>query len=337
MQIFRTQRTPLAEFQEILATQGSTGDRLDWSKLTLSKIKPVSNVRNTSVTLTGQAGSGIVGTITLNYNRIDISRYYNKVGAVNKKPVIRLSAGITGNKTLTDVIQQINQALGLSLEASGVYRDLNSVSFTVPNKNSSIAVTLVANTNISGLGETSLRLVPGTTLEVEFLNIGAVLANAMPVRNHVPFLNGNKIKNNAGWDISIDTPRTIPDVFTYGIDLTAVLHMASLLDGPDYLDKVSGTGSATIYRIKPSFMTGINAKLAAAGMPTIDPTWVFNPASSSYNTALVYIIKTTDDAKLTASRINPQYSHVLEIPYTALVSAEDLIDTPLYLHFNLLV
>lgn len=337
MQLFRAKSTPLSEFQEMLIAQAQTGDKLDVSKLTLSRIKPQATGPNTTVTITGVLGSGITGTIALGYNRIDLSKFYNKFGQVTKKPVVRIAAMASSTKALADVILQLNTALGLTLTDTGTYKDLNAVSFTVPTKGAKTAVTLTANTNITGTGATSLRLVPGTTLQIEFENIGAVLTSALLQRNTTPFLNGNMVQNTAGWTVDINVPKVIPDAITRDLDFTADLRLTDTSVSTDFIIKTGGTSYDTTYAFERPLLSKINARLTGAGLPAIREDWSWLPNSSSYDTGLAKVLKVKTDVTLSASRLNPKFSHVLVIPYVALETPNELVESSLYLHLNILV
>ena len=291
------------------------------------------DVANSSMSFMMDPLAGYTGSMVVKYNRLDLSKALNKFGAITRYPTVRIFGNPGTASTVYGVIDQINNALGIKLNTSGNYRDIDDTAFTIPNKNTSVQIAINTNPGgVNGVPPFSLQLLPGTACLVNLFNQGYVLGGAAAQRNTNPFVN-----SSAGLAWKHPTANALANVQkTKALPLfnEDFSNIFSAYTASNIVTAVAGASNTVNFTLTSAFRTAINTRLTAAGVPLIN-TWVYNVHWSIADTAAeYYAARVFYTAGLTDVRVNKAFNSVmiLEVNYHTVTAG--WISEPYYLHFN---
>lgn len=200
MKVPLTNVEPLAE---IMAMLKEANPNLDTSTVSAYKMT-AGTTRNTTLYLLGSSAAGIAGRLTIDYDRLNPAAAFSKFGDLTKHRPLRLY-GIPGSTIkISDVLDQINELLGIKLTMTGQFRDIIDNTFVLPAKNSSIVVEILPYVSASGQLPLNLRIMPTTKLSLNVVSGGSRLVGLNKGLN--PFVKADRTIN---WSLS---PKPITDM-----------------------------------------------------------------------------------------------------------------------------
>ena len=211
--------------------------------------------RNTTVTLRANVEYGVKGQLTVALDRTDLSELYNKFPSGTKRPLFKHFGMVGSTITISAIISQINQMLGTAFTVSGDLQDLTDAQFVMPTKDSSIMVSISANPK-------SVRLVPGTVLEIEIYGSGAILQNALVNRSLNPIVAAAGTIPYGGIAVNPASPKKHPGFAMKYLDFSAI--MAGR--GMNEVINQQYTYPYFILTMNATLFAAINAKLSANGL-----------------------------------------------------------------------
>ena len=295
-------------------------------------VRSLTGSPNTAVMLSVSAEYGAQGRFEVTFDRTDLSELYNKFPSGNRVPTFRMFGNPGDRITFSNIIDQVNQFLGTNLKMTGQLQDLVDKQFVLPAKDSHINVEILAS-------DKSVRLTPGTKLELLIVANGAVLTSAFVNRSLNPIVNASgKIAYN-GLLIDPATPKELPSFKLMYMDFTAI----NINNGGMLTAVVSAySGSAVYYDIylKQSVFDAVNAKLVAGGLSPLKNrrvaadilSWSKDPVE-----ACSRIPKSVNHPSLAnLSIINRNFTHVIPVPivYGGQTEGPTSYATDYYLHYN---
>jgi hypothetical protein len=210
---------------------------------------------NTKVVLQG-TGAVVSGNITVAYNRLNIKKVFNAFGSVLKRPVVKIHRPdkTTTTVTVAQIIQEINETLGINFDTISVYKDFaGSTSITLPAIGSYIDVDIP----VDGSASTSLRLVPDAAnpLQVRILVAGYTIVAVITDRMIRPILGATPLMTlRQNGLININDGKKVAQFLAYNQDFTSVF---------DGINHTTETGHGVI---TGAAVTRFNAKMTELGI-----------------------------------------------------------------------
>lgn len=210
-----------------------------------------------------------VGHLTVEYNAADLGKLVNIYGDHTRLPEVFFFGDVGTPYKLSDILSIVNAALGLELQMSGTYIDLEDQTFTAPDKDESITLTLVPKAiPVGGSTYFPLRLIASKKTVISVVNRGSKISTAAPNRGINPFMTENRELVWDGERQLVDTPTLsyIPGLI--GLDFTDVFGTPTLIntafngDGKILSNVHGGMLNNDVRAI-------INARLASVGIPPI--------------------------------------------------------------------
>ena len=297
-------------------------------------VRSLTGSPNTAVMLSVSAEYGAQGRFEVTFDRTDLSELYNKFPSGNRMPMFRMFGNPGDVITFSNIIDQVNQLLGTNLKMTGQLQDLVDKQFVLPAKDSHINVEILAS-------DKSVRLVPGTKLELLIVANGAVLTSAFVNRSLNPIVNASgKIAYN---DLSIDpaVPKELPSFKLMYMDFTAInINNGGMLTAVAGARASDGTFVYYDIYLKQSVFDTVNAKLVAGGLPPLKNRRVAADIvvySSNPVDPCSRIPKSVNDPSLAnLSIINRNFTHVIPVPivYGGQTEGPTSYATDYYLHYN---
>lgn len=200
MKIPLTNVEPLAEIMAMLKEENP---QLDTSAISAYKMTAGTS-RNTTLYLIGSSIAGIAGRLTVDYDRLNPADVFSKFGDLTKHRPLRLY-GVPGTTIkISDVLDQINDLLGIKLTMTGQFRDIIDSTFVLPAKNSSIVVDILPYVSATGQLPLNLRIMPTAKLSLNVKSGGSQLVGLNKTIH--PFVKADKTIN---WTLS---PRPVTDM-----------------------------------------------------------------------------------------------------------------------------
>ena len=210
---------------------------------------------NTKIVLMG-TGAVVSGSITVAYNRLNIKKVFNTFGSVLKRPVVKIHRPdkTTTTVTVAQIIQEINETLGINFDTISVYKDFSgTTSITLPAVGSYIDVDIP----VDGSASTALRLVPDAAnpLQVRILVAGYTIVAWITDRLIRPILGASPLMSiRQGGLVNTTDGKRVAQFLAYNQDFTSVF---------DGLNHTTETGHGTI---TGTAVTRFNAKMAELGI-----------------------------------------------------------------------
>lgn len=298
---------------------------------TVTNVAVSTGDRNTTVTLRANVEYGVKGQFTVALDRTDLSELYNKFPSGTKRPLFKHFAMAGSTVTVSAIISQINQMLGTAFTVSGGVQDLTDAQFVMPTKDSSIMVSISANPK-------SVRLVPGTVLEIEIYSSGAILQNVLVNRNLNPIVGAAGTIPYGGISVNPANPKKHPGYALKFMDFSALMAgktWASITS--DTLNTADGKRDEWL---NIPFRDAVNTKLVAAGIPPL----LTNSLGQTPSTAIGgswywdnYMFKRTADFKTNPLVNSDDFDYFLVLPKATLKQTESATAyaTDYYMHYNL--
>ena len=298
-------------------------------------VRSLSGSPNTAITLSANPEYGAQGRFEVTFDRADLSELYNKFPSGNRAPTFRMFGNPGDVITFSNIIDQVNQFLGTNLKMTGQLQDLVDKQFVLPAKDSHINVEILAS-------DKSVRLTPGTKLELLIVANGAVLTSAFVNRSLNPIVNASGKIAYSSLLIDPAVPKELPSFKLMFMDFTVI----NINNVSDLFTSVkvgeAGDNSIAWYdvHLKQSVFDAVNAKLVAAGLSPLKNTKVAariaryrdNPVDPRSR-----IPKSVNDPSLASlSIINRNFTHVIPVPivYGGQTEGPTSYATDYYLHYN---
>lgn len=290
---------------------------------------------NTVAQLSVNAEYGMQGRFTVRFDRTDLSELYNKFPSGARMPLFRMFGDPGTIITFSNIIDQVNQFLGTSFTISGQLQDLVDKQFTLPSKNASITVEILAS-------DKSVRLLPGTKLSILVVANGAILSSAIVNRSLNPIVNAAGVIPFNGVNIDPANPKEYPGFRLMYLDFTAInIQLGGMLTAVVTSNAMDWSYVYYTVNLKPEAFDLINAKLASVGLSPLKSRRVSGEILSydkNPNNAIAKVPKSVNDPSLAnVSVINRNnFTHVIPIPvnYGGQTEGPTSYAATYYLHYN---
>lgn len=212
----------------------------------------------------------VSGYLTLNYKAADLGKLVNVFGDLTKPPMVKFWSDAGASRKLSDIVNIMNNALGLQLNMSGLYTDLEDQTFTVPAKNGSVILTLSPKViPVGGSSIMPIRLAESKKAVIEVFNRGSHIGAAIANKAMTPYKSelGELIWNGETQLVDAPTMSYLP--------LLAQLDFTDLFGTPQLLNAAFNAGGREIQSGYAAVMNAetraiVNARLATVGIPPID-------------------------------------------------------------------
>lgn len=227
----------------------------------------------------------VSGYLTLNYKAADLGKLVNVFGDLTKPPMVKFWSDAGASRKLSDIINIMNNALGLQLNISGLYTDLEDQTFTVPAKNGSVILTLSPKViPVGGSSIMPMRLAESKKAVIEVFNRGSHIGTAITNKAVTPYKSetGELVWNGETQLVDAPTMSYLP--------LLAQLDFTDLFGTPQLLNAAFNAGNRDFGSggwaavMNDETRAIVNARLATVGIPPIDrPTNVVDSVTSYKN------------------------------------------------------
>lgn len=248
----------------------------------------------------------VSGYLTVDYKAADLGKLVNVFGDVTKPPVVKFWSDAGTSRKLSDIINIMNNALGLQLNMSGLYTDLEDQTFTVPAKNGSVILTLTPKAiPVGGSSIMPLRLADSKKAVIEVFNRGSHIGTAMAKHAVNPY------KTDTGELVWSGETQMVDDPTLSYLPLLSQLDFTDLFGTPQLLNAAFNAGNrdygsggwAAVMNDETRAI--VNARLASVGIPPIDrPTNVVDSVTAYKNMIVSASSMTNPSANDTGTFVN---------------------------------
>lgn len=175
---------------------------------TVSKIKPSAGSRNTEAVITASVVAGIKGKTSIFYDRADLGRVFNSFGDTTIVPAVYIAADVGSVLSVNDILDQLNNALGIKLKTTGSFLDVTSFNFTAAAKGGMTVIQLSGKAGTAdGTPPVSARVLPGKPIRLEIHNRGSHINKKAINRSITPFIKTDGGLNWGGETIYVTAPK----------------------------------------------------------------------------------------------------------------------------------
>lgn len=225
MKVPLNKQDPWAEIVEMLV---AANPRLDPKTVRPYKLTAGTS-RNTKLFLVGSSSVGVAGKLTIEYDRFDPADVFSRFGDLTKDRAIRLY-GLPGKvMKLSEILQQVNEVLGVKLSMTSDFRDIIDRDITLPAKNAAVVVDIMPYVSATGELPINLRIMPSTKLSLSVINGGESLKLVNKGLN--PFVKANGNLNWAFGERPLTDMSKSRDIALYNLDFSEMFGSRGLING----------------------------------------------------------------------------------------------------------